>query len=120
MRDRFARDNEGKRSCKCDRNGNSAETQPLYRDFNSAVIGTRRAMMGNRLVDSSTGNRDGIITEFSRWWRDLSRGCSRCCAIIGGRDEMDGWKLDPGNSYRKMFLLSVKGLWIYICYVILS
>lgn len=65
MRDRFARDNEGKRSCKCDRNGNSAETQPLYRDFNSAVIGTRRAMMGNRLVDSSTGNRDGITTEFS-------------------------------------------------------
>lgn len=50
----------------------------------------------------------------SRWWRELSRGCSRCCAIIGGRDGTDGWKLDPGflvrngNSYREMFLLSMK------------
>lgn len=61
----------------------------------------------------------------SRWWRELSRGCSRCCAIIGGRDGTDGWKLDPGflardgNSYREIFLLSMKDLWIYICYVIL-
>lgn len=44
---------------------------------------------------------------------------------VEGMERMDGsWILDSwirdGNSYRQMFLLSVKGLWIYICYVILS
>lgn len=96
MRDRFARDNEGKRSCKCDRNGNSAETQPLYRDFNSAVIGTRRAMMGNRLVDSSTGNRDGITTEFSLVAGVIAGVVLDVAQLsVEGMERMDGsWILD--------------------------
>lgn len=121
LRDRFARDNEGKRSCKCDRNGNSAETQPLYRDFNSAVIG-------------NTQRDDGQpVSRFIDWksrWNHHRRilgdgGCYREVVLDVAQLSVEGIRMDGSwtgswisasarKSYRERFLLSMKSLWIYI------
>lgn len=60
----------------------------------------------------------------SRWWRELSRGCLDVAQLsVEGMERMDGsWILDSwlGTEIRiGKFLLSMKDLWIYICYVIL-